>query len=317
MPKKLTQEEFQFRVLNKLGTDYKVLGQYINKNTKIQMIHYKCGNIFLKRPHDIMSKNSGCPYCNGNQKAKYNEKWVIQNTFYPYKYITGYTKMSEKCTFYCQNCKTFFSQSPSRLINQRIFGCNCQPTKKKTHQDFINQLGEECLKEFEIITQYINSDTKIHFKHKNCNTTFEITPYQFIKKHNKKYCPICYYKKSKGQIRINRFLEQNHFVFQKEFIFPDLPQKRFDFYLPELQSCIEYDGAQHFYPITFFGGEESFRKQQESDKIKNQYCIKNHIKLFRIPYTDFEYINKILYQIYKEKSSTTIEKYLITEQSTL
>lgn len=28
MPKKLTQEEFENRVLEKLGPDYKVLGQY-------------------------------------------------------------------------------------------------------------------------------------------------------------------------------------------------------------------------------------------------------------------------------------------------
>jgi len=51
------------------------------------MIHYVCGNKFLKRPGDIMSRGSGCPYCNGNQLAKYNEQWVVANTPYPYVYI--------------------------------------------------------------------------------------------------------------------------------------------------------------------------------------------------------------------------------------
>ena len=52
---------------------------------------------------------------------------------------------------------------------------------------------------------------------------------------------------------------------------------------------------------------------QKRDKEKNEYCLKNNIKLFRIPYTDFSNINQILNEILKEKSSTTIEKYLVTE----
>jgi hypothetical protein len=73
MPRRMTQEEFEERVLESLGSDYKVLGQYINKDTKILMKHYACGNVFLKRPHDITSKGSGCPFCNGNRSAKYTE----------------------------------------------------------------------------------------------------------------------------------------------------------------------------------------------------------------------------------------------------
>ena len=66
MGRRKTQHEFENEVMEKLGPDYKVLGQYINKDTKIEMLHYSCGNSFLKRPHDVTSKNSGCPYCNGN-----------------------------------------------------------------------------------------------------------------------------------------------------------------------------------------------------------------------------------------------------------
>lgn len=313
MPRRLTQEEFEERVFNKLGPDYKVLGKYINKETKIEIKHYLCGNTFLKRPGDIMMKGSGCPYCNGNQLAKYNEEWVIKNTPLPYHYIKDFSKMSEKCTFYCDNCKQFFTQSPKRLINQKIYGCGCCPTKKKTHEQFLEELGKDCLKEYNILEDYINVDTKIKIQHKKCNTIFELTPYQFISRHNKKYCPICYYKKSKGEIKIVEFLEKNNIEYQKEFIFPDLPNKRFDFFLPQFNSCIEYDGEQHFYAIDFFGGQKNLKETQKRDKEKNQYCLKNDIKLFRIPFSDFEKINQILYEIYEEKSSTTIERYLITE----
>ena len=33
---------------------------------------------------------------------------------------------------------------------------------------------------------------------------------------------------------------------------------------------------------------KKLKKNQENDKIKNQYCKNNNIKLVRIPYWDFE-----------------------------
>lgn len=313
MPKRLTQEEFEQRVLEKLGTDYKVLGQYKNKDTKIEMIHYVCGNTFLKRPHDVMSKGSGCPFCNGTKPALYNEQWVKDNTPLPYHYISGYTAMKEKCIFYCDKCGIDFKQYPSRLINEHIYGCNCCPTKKKTNEDFLNELGEKCLKEYDILEEYINIDTKITFKHKPCGTEFKLSPYNFIHQANKKYCPICYYKKSNGEKFITQFLENKKIDYQREFSLPGMGRKKFDFYLPELKVAIEYDGSQHFYPNDFFGGEQGFIETQQRDNEKNQYCLDNNITLYRIPYTELYNINQILHEIFEEKSSTTIEKYLITK----
>lgn len=72
------------------------------------MLHFVCGNTFEKNVHDIISKNSGCPYCNGSKPAKYNEQWVENNTPLPYHYVSGYTAMKQPCLFYCDNCKTEF-----------------------------------------------------------------------------------------------------------------------------------------------------------------------------------------------------------------
>lgn len=69
---------------------------------------------------------------------------------------------------------------------------------------------------------------------------------------------------------------------------------RFDFYLPDHNTCIEYDGIQHFKIIEYFGGRSGFMKQKHRDKIKNNYCKENNIKLLRISYNDFNNINNIL-----------------------
>lgn len=311
MPRKRTQEEFEQIVLEKLGPDYKVLGKYVNKDTKILMQHYICGNEFLKRPHDIAAKGSGCPYCNGSKPAKYSEEYVKQHTPEPFVYDSGYTNFSTKCKFYCKQCRSYFEQTPRRIIIENIHSCKCTPNRKKTHEDFLLELGDECLLEYEILDQYQGIDKPIGFKHKKCNTTFSLTPYQFIIRHSKLYCPICYYKKSKGEIAITEFLTQYKINFQKEFSFIKLPNKKFDFYLPEYQMAIEFDGAQHFYPIDFFGGEQGLKDTQRRDKEKNQFCLDNNITLLRIPYTEFEFINKILYEIFEEQSSTTIEKFTV------
>lgn len=140
-----------------------------------------------------------------------------------------------------------------------------------------------------------------------------MSPYNFIYRHNKNYCPLCTYKKSKGELAILKFLKDNSIEYQKEFIFPTLPNRRFDFYLPEYNIIIEFDGIHHYKPIEYFGGEDKFVEYQKSDLEKNNYCINNQISLFRIPYWDFLEIPTILNEILKEKSSTTIEKYKITK----
>ena len=311
MPKRKTQEEFIAEIKAIFNDEYIVLGQYINNREKILIKHTKCGNTFEKIPKDMTTKHSGCPYCNGNRQALYNEQWVKDNTPYPYSYISGYSGMKQKCLFHCSQCGEDFEQLPSRIINQHIYGCGCSPTKKKTQEQFLNELGSETLSHYALLETYINADTPILFKHLDCGTEFSLTPEKFLHRFNKEYCPVCYYKKSRGEIKIAQYLTNQNIKFIKEHIFETLPKLRFDFYLPAQNACIEFDGKQHFEAINFFGGEENFKQTLLRDSQKNQYCLKNNIDLYRIPYNDIDNIFTILQQIFEEKSSETIEKYKV------
>lgn len=312
MPRRKTQKEFEKEIQNILGDTYTVLGEYINNHTKIKIHHSTCGNSFLKLPKDAL-RGSGCPFCCGARPALYDEKWVKDNTPLPYHYISGFTGMANKCYFYCDDCQTTFQQSPTKLINCGIYGCNCCPTKKKTHEEFLYELGDDCLKEYEVIDRYVNFDTKIRVRHKTCDTIFSITPDKFLGRYDKQYCPTCYYKKSLGEVCISSFLTKNKIAYVKNFSFTELKNKMFDFYLPEHNICIEYDGEQHFRPIQYFGGEEHFIDGQRRDKEKNKYCIDNKISLFRIPYWDKRNIKQILQEILIDKKIGTIDKYLVTQ----
>jgi very-short-patch-repair endonuclease len=80
--------------------------------------------------------------------------------------------------------------------------------------------------------------------------------------------------------------------YKKEKTFDDLRSPitnhklRFDFYIPDLNLIIEYDGKQHFRKgTTGIFTEERYKQIHLYDKVKNDYCESHNINLLRIPYT--------------------------------
>jgi len=101
---------------------------------------------------------------------------------------------------------------------------------------------------------------------------------------------------SRGEDKIKSFLENLNLEFHRNYEFEDCKRTkslRFDFYLPELNLCIEYDGEHHFKENKYFGigNLEYVRK---NDEIKNRFCRENNIKMIRIPYYDYDKIDDIL-----------------------
>lgn len=115
-------------------------------------------------------------------------------------------------------------------------------------------------------------------------------------------------KESKGCNIITNFLDKNKILYIKEYKFSDCKDIRplpFDFYLPDYNICIEYDGQQHFRPVQSWGGEKTFQNTKKHDKIKNQYCKNNNIRLIRIPYWDYNKLNEeYLLSLINDKKNT-------------
>lgn len=100
-------------------------------------------------------------------------------------------------------------------------------------------------------------------------------------------------KSSYGEKRINEILLEQNIKFKREYEFSDLISDkgaplRFDFAIfnssNELEYLIEYDGEQHFSNKTDKIWTDGLEKRKRRDKLKNQYCLNNNIKLYRIPY---------------------------------
>lgn len=127
-----------------------------------------------------------------------------------------------------------------------------------------------------------------------------------MKRDNIQGCPYCFDTKkfvfSKGEKAVENVLQDLNIVYLPQYTFSDCRDKNtlpFDFYLPDLNKCIEYDGQHHYYPVTFNGVSEERAKENhlitiKHDEIKNQYCKNNNIELLRIPYYNFKDIEVIV-----------------------
>lgn len=108
--------------------------------------------------------------------------------------------------------------------------------------------------------------------------------------------------RSVGEANIQKILQENNIIFEKEKSFdslinPETSNKlRYDFYLPDYNRLIEFDGMQHQSATGGWNNQESFEKRQKLDKLKNNFAKQYNIQLIRIPY--------------KEKDSITIDMLL-------
>lgn len=77
----------------------------------------------------------------------------------------------------------------------------------------------------------------------------------------------------------------------------DKKELPFDFYSVEHDLLIEVDGAQHFRPVEYFGGTDSFLYTKRHDRTKNFYAADKDIRLVRIDSTTRD-VGEIIKRVY-------------------
>jgi len=116
-------------------------------------------------------------------------------------------------------------------------------------------------------------------------------------------CPEC--NNSKGEKEIDRVLIKFNISHDSQYIFKNLfglggGLLRFDSSIfwdkekTQLKMLIEYDGEFHFRWVPSMMTKEEYYKLQQHDIIKNLYCVENNIQLIRIPYWEYDNIEKYL-----------------------
>lgn len=131
-----------------------------------------------------------------------------------------------------------------------------------------------------------NSICNLEIKCGICGSVWTTSLEQY--RHSFKQCPQCRNTRSLGEYNIREFLKQNNIEFETEKRFDKCKAKRelpFDFYLPNQNAVIEFNGKQHYEPIEYYGGKEGFEYRLVNDKIKKDFCESEGITFIEIPYT--------------------------------
>ena len=285
----------------------KLVGDYVNANTPTD--HYceihKINSLII--PYNALH-GAGCVKCHFEKLAdqcrktqdEYITELAIKNP--TVKIVGEYVNADTPTRHYCEIHQVFWDISPSAALQ----GQGCQNCKSDRIGDALRKSEEQYVEELSIVNPNIALRGK--YKGASAQTPHEClihsflwtpAPTSILRGHG---CPKC--NESKGERQITFWLEQNKMI--------NIPQKRFidccdtkplpfDFYIPDLNVCIEYQGEQHYHPVNFGGisdeeAYDNFVKTQRHDEIKRNYCIANDIKLICIPYWEDidEYLNKNL-----------------------
>ena len=286
MPRRLTHEEFISK-LNKVNSNITVLNLYEYSHNYISVKCTICDNTWKTLPRNLLT-GYGCPYCCKTRKVTHEEFINRISIVNPnIEILNEYVRMKNKVLTKCVICNHTWLASPAHLLNKR--GCpqcawKSRSTKWLVGQDVFVKKITSNNPNLIVLGKYERMDKKIKLKCRKCALEWEVIArdvyYSFYG------CPCC--KESKGERKIKLFLKEENISFIPQKRFPDCIDKRtlpFDFYLPNHNICIEYDGKHHFKETGFYKGRD-LAYVVNHDRIKTEYCIKNNIKLIRITYKD-------------------------------
>ena len=285
------------------------------ENLKWQCLKEECEEIFEMCWKSILI-GTGCNYCAGRQVGLSNclatknqelaSEWHPANNgnLTPYDVTCGNDR---KVWWLCnkghewksaiasrnqgKNCPYCAGLLPSKENNLLI--CNPKLCEEWDYEKNKKRPEDYCP----------NSNKKVWWKCGKCNHKWKTT---INSRNNNVGCSQC--KESKGEKEISRVLTKYNIPHNSQYTFDDLrgigkgllkfdSSVFWDKEMTKLRTIIEYDGQHHFKPVCFGGisierAIKNFKKQVENDIKKNLYCAENNIQLIRIPYWEYDNIEK-------------------------
>lgn len=177
--RKVTTDQFVAR-LDGVNPKINVLGEYKGYNRKIEVQCKKCGYVWDSTPGHLI-EGKACPKCAGIMK-KTNEEFLKQLKIKKIEvtplepYINNHTPIKVQC----QKCDNIWDARPANIL----FGFGCPVcARKKTakklslnQKDFLQSMSEKGNPNIIILSDYVNSRTKIKCKCKKCNYEWYASP---------------------------------------------------------------------------------------------------------------------------------------------
>ena len=284
-----------------LNLGYLLLSKYEKQDIPIKIKCVNCGNISMTM-WKILQRSHKCPGC---YTKVYNsaDSFEYKQLFF---YDAGYLLLNEKeiehskCKYdiLCPNGHIIHMNWGNFKHGKRCKICYYEKKRINTllSYDYVKSEIEKIGYSL-VSTSYESAITRMKMK---CDRghIYESSWSNFQQGHR---CTSC--NETLGEQAVRFYLENNKIEYISQHSFKDcLGDYRllhYDFYLPQYNTIIEYDGEGHFKPVRFNGiplelAIEKYERTIRYDEIKNVYCEKKNIKLIRISYEDFKNVSDIL-----------------------
>lgn len=223
---------------------------------------------------------------NGRYKRLTNEEFETKvHLQLPYvKILDKYQNNKQKIKYLCMKCGYKGEAKAIHLLEGH--GCPvCNKVKKKTHADFLNEISNK-FNYIEILSEYKNNKSQIEYRCLKCGHIHTARADHLLSGHGCPYCRI-----SMGEKKISEILDKYNIHYEQQKGYNGLiglggGNLLYDFYLPDYNLLIEYQGIQHKEPVKFFGGDKALKSQQKRDEIKREYALNHNINLLEIWYNE-------------------------------
>lgn len=233
---------------------------------------------------------------------------LIDLTGKKFGYLTVLGLDKEKSTnikyWKCQcECGTIKSVQGAHLKNGNVSSCGCHQYDKlkEYNSSKLIDLTGKTFGKWTVLSHDYGNERGVHYWKCKCECGNIVTV-----KGSSLTCgesKSCGCTKSYGEEKIISILQELNIDFTTQKTFPGLISEkgialRVDFYLPDLNTCIEYNGIQHYKAISGWNNENHLEYTQKHDKIKEEYFKNNKIKLIIFSYKEF---NKLDSSFLREK----------------
>lgn len=294
MPAKSNKEEFIRRAKLVHGDKYdysKV--NYVNNRTKVIIICPEHGE-FEQIP-DSHLRGRGCPICRW-KKAKENirraqgmttDEFIkrakkVHGDKYDYSKVK-YENTETKVCIICPKHGEFWQTPHHHLMG---IGCPYCGAKKYDTKEFIRRAKEVHGEKYDYSkTNFIGKKHKVTI---TCpiHGDFEQLPLNHLKGNG---CPECGKHFGKQEKAVLKLLKEKYehveYQYTNDTFLKGLKKNlTLDYFLPDYNIGIEYQGIQHFYPQNVFGGQKAYDVVYERDFRKYQQCRKHGVPIFYISF---------------------------------
>lgn len=269
------------------------LSEYTNTHCKIKTI---CGDGHESyQTVKNLLKGHGCNTC-GNIRSSNKQKLNFDDVLKKFKDVHfdkydysefDYKKNRIDSTIICPEHGRF-TQSP--WTHMKGHGCpSCSGNKRLDTDMFIKRSKDIHSIDYDYSkVNYINMKIPVEIICPKHGPFHQVPATHIISGSG---CPVC--SQSYGERLVEIFLKSKNIKYESQKKFSKCKHKSllsFDFYLPDYNTCIEFNGLQHYHPVDIFGGVENYKIIKLRDNIKNDFCEKNNIKLIVIK-QDKKHIN--------------------------